>query len=117
MAFVTRIEKVLEILKERFPATMSEVQYHYDLEGEPDEPKEWHHALVDAFIQAEDTDDRPLLKGFRTALIEVGWYRALTPEDLKRITVTSGQKWEFKMNKIPYAPHSGDLRVWLQSQL
>lgn len=111
-----RIDDVLEFLKSYLPAAHAEVQYHYEIEGEPDEPREWHHAFVDAFLQAEDLNDRPLLIAFRKALIEVGGYRAMSARDLQNTVVTRGTKWEFKLNGVPYKPVYSDLRAWLAGE-
>ncbi len=113
---MARIFEVLRVLSEISAEAYAEVEFHHELEGEPDEPREWHHAFVDAFVQAEDLDDRRLVRAYRSALIVAGWYRPMTADDLRHITVTSGRKWEFKMKGIPYRPHDGGLRVWLAAE-
>ncbi len=112
-----RIDNVLTFLKGYLPAAYGEVQFHYELDGEPDEPKEWYHAFVDAFVQAEDLNDRPLVIACRKALIEVGWYVPMTEWDLKNSKTTRGTVWEFKLNGVPYWNKTGgDLRKWLAQE-
>jgi hypothetical protein len=112
-----RINDALEYLRAHHPEALEEVQFHFDLEGEPDEPREWHHAFVDAFVQAEDLGDRPLVRAYREALIHVGWYTPMTAWDLKHSTTTRGTVWEFKKDRVPYWSRvGGDLRTWLAGE-
>lgn len=113
----SRIGGILCDLRRTHPAAYAEVEFHFDLEGEPDEPNEWQHAFVDAFCQAEDLGDAPLVRAYRKALIQAGWYRQMSERDLRLCVVTSGTKWEFKLDKVPYRPGHGDLRVWLAALL
>ena len=114
---MARIFEVLRLLSEISPEAYAEVEFHHQLEGEPDEPpREWHDAFVDAYLQAEDQSDLRVVRACRSALILAGWYRPMSADDLRNTTVTSGTKWAFKVKGIPYQSGDGDLRRWLAAE-
>lgn len=92
-ALAQEIEGLLEVYED------SEENPHY---GEDD-------ALSDVLDRAETNEEwRSLLRPARKEAIKRGWFREITDEQLERTQVSSGKKYDFKMNGIKY--------VWVPQQ-
>jgi hypothetical protein len=72
------------------------------LEGEESVTADLYVALQDAEQNAEANEDKKLLRAARLANIELGVYSPVTEEELSRIQVSSGKKFDFQLDGIKY---------------
>lgn len=83
----------------------NEIEWLMDIDTEGGEGYTRAEAIKEIETQMEDNGDpseRKYLKEIRLYLISVGVYEVLSEERLAKIQVTSGKKYDFKINGVFY---------------
>ncbi len=94
---------------EAHPSTelQSEVDYHLNsVDREDDDDGEGVYdkvsALFDVYERAEQYSNRKLVSACRDILIEVGFYRVMSPEEIANTFFSHGPVWSFKRSGVAY---------------
>lgn len=96
----------------------TEIDYYmafYRDSSEAEEAATWNetHAFVDADARIDSEGTAAEKSAFRQILIDVGYYRLMTPEEItSTVRVGSGKPWSFKIRGIAYTSDHG-LAYWL----
>lgn len=72
-------------------------------------------ALFDTEDRAEDFKERGLLVSCRRLLIEIGFYRVMPESEINNTYVSSGTKWDFRLNGTAYT--ADDSRYTFEERL
>jgi hypothetical protein len=108
---------ISRITTKKIPSKLKLELQHY-MEVDRDEPEEGDapydiaNAFFDAMDFAEDNQDTGLERICKLILIDVGFYKPMSQQDINNSYVTSGRVWDFKMNGIPYRG-TDSIEQWL----
>jgi len=78
-----------------------EIEHQMDVDRE--EPGyDLYNALDDTYDLALDNEDRPVITAARKVLVEIGCWKHITDEELSRVQVLRGKKYDFILGGKKY---------------
>lgn len=97
---MTRKEMIAAINAQAKGFVREEIDFQLSLDRDYDYDE--LDALFDTEDRAEDFKERGLLTDCRRLLIEVGFYRVMSEDEILNTVVSSGTRWDFKMGGVAY---------------
>ena len=85
------------------PDLLEEIEHYLCIDDDEQRPHDYYDALDQAADRAEEWKTTATLKAARRCLVELGVYRSVTEEQLRRTQTLGGQrKYAFQLDKIKY---------------
>lgn len=105
MSMTTERQRLMTLVRDHADLEFqSEVRHYVNDIGDREYAYDEVSALFDIEMSAQEPGgDKRLLKIARTMLIEVGYYRAMSAEEIANTYVSPGiSKWQFKLHGLAY---------------